>query len=717
MSQQVGRSWRRNPVMATASVAVISLAVVVAVLADDGQYRLSPHGSVDNGVLRTVDYPQGSCAQCHVAHDPDNAFPFGLFTYNSNELCFSASAGGCHADQPAGGTAGYPAQESDRMPVGSSDPGYFEFNAGGVRLPGLENRVRWPGRLIWETPLFSPHYSDADMPVKDWFGNGACDNCHNVHGTVFPHDMLDTTYSGITGSESGFEPENYALCLRCHRIDGPVGMDDTSRTIAYYYDRSVNPGNNSGHGISTGGGYVPSGARLPCYDCHNPHGSAGNGSLGGNAYLLSDQRSGWYNLTDIRNDNTQVRRFCFGCHTSSDGLALGGTVEGLTLAPLPATVTAHAAGAAEHCYDCHGRDYSSPTSNNVHNPSPGGDCVACHSSVKGTRRPIVGEFSLNAHHVIAVGDTGSVTNNDCGVCHMEGTALTGSIDVSYHANGLVELRDPDNGLALPGFAVFTRDLNSVLLESWVLDVQNSFCLKCHDANGALSLDARVPGGTSLTPFSDPNATVIDVNSQFDPLNSNYHPVRAVGNNPYTVPSSENNFVTTMLPPFNQTAAHDLISCFDCHETSGHGSANSGMLLIETYFREPVPGTLFPSAQRAFCTRCHNENYYVLDSRTGTRFENHDRRSHTEPGGSGRNGQSCRGCHAGIYDADEEPTCANGSGIGNIHGSNFSYLACAATPGEFPAAFLFGGHLKGWEQLSATENQCYANCHHPNGKTY
>ncbi|UCD62521.1 MAG: cytochrome c3 family protein, partial [Candidatus Zixiibacteriota bacterium] len=611
----------------------------------------------------------------------------------------------------------YPAQESDRLPIGSYDPGYFEVNSGGLRLPGLENRVRWPGRTIWENVTFSPHYSDADMPVKDWFGDGSCDNCHNVHGSPAPHDMLDTTYAGIGGSELGWEPENYALCLKCHRIDGPPGMDDTSRSIAYYYDRSVNPGSTGGHGVSTGGGYVASGARLPCYDCHNPHGSAGYGGLGGNAYLLSDQRPGWFGLTDIRNDSVQVRRFCLGCHPSSDGGGGAGPVEGLTLPPLPSTVTAHALAATNHCYDCHGRDYSTPTSNNVHNPSPGGDCTACHASPKGLRRAVVGEFALSAHHVIAVGDSGSVTNNDCGVCHMEGSALTGEMNGSYHANGLVELRDPDNGQPLGGFVSFTRDLNSAVLEPWVVEVQNSFCLRCHDAGGALSVEARVPGGTSLTPFSDQNAVVIDVNSQFDPLNAVYHPVRAPGDNAYTVPGSVNNFTPTLLPPFNQTAAHDLISCFDCHETSGHGSGNSGMLYVETYFREPVPGTLFPDGQRQFCVRCHNEQYYVIDPTGVSRFENHDRRAHTNPGGSGRNGQSCRGCHAGIYDNDEVPTCDNGAGIGNIHGSNYTYTACAATPGQTPPAFLFGGYLKGWEQVSPTENQCYANCHHPNGKGY
>lgn len=340
--------------------------------ADDGRYRESPHGSSASGVLRLSEFPRGSCVQCHVSHDPLSANPFGLFRENSNKLCLSASQGGCHADRPTGGSSGYPAQEADRLPQGSNDPGYFEAQSGGMRLEGVQHRVRWPGQFIWEDPLFSPHYSSQAMPKKDAEGYGSCDNCHDVHGGAALHDMLDTTYQGIVGSQNGALPANYALCLDCHSPFGPPVMDDTSRMIAYYYDRSINQG--AGHG-TLAQGYVPSQARLPCYDCHNPHGSAGNGGAGANGYLLSDQRPGWYGLTDIKNDNLQVRRFCFGCHTSSEGRG-GGTVEGMTPGTLPSDVSAHRNDLlpeeeddpALHCYACHGRDYSSATSHNVHNP-------------------------------------------------------------------------------------------------------------------------------------------------------------------------------------------------------------------------------------------------------------------------------------------------------------------------------------------------------------
>ena len=686
-------------------------------LGDDGAFRASPHGDSQTGVFRQPELPRGSCVQCHSGHDVAAGQPFGLFVPNSNELCFSASAGGCHADQPAGATAGYPAVEADRLPLGAADPGYFEFNSGGLRVPGVENLVRWPGRIIWENGLYSAHFSDQDMPLKDFFGNGACDNCHAVHGSEAPHDMLDTTYIGISGSQNGTTTENYALCLACHDVNGPFGMDDNSRSISYFYDRSINSTSGSGHGISTGGGYVPSGGRLPCYDCHNPHGSTGYGGQGANDFLLSDQRVGWYGLTDIRNNAEQARRFCLGCHPSADGSMLTESVEGLTLPALPGNVSAHLSTSEAHCYDCHGRDYSSPTANNVHNPSPGGDCVTCHADQQAGRRPVMDEFGKSAHHAVAIGATGTPTNEDCVVCHMEGNAATTAPDQMYHGNGLLDLRDPDNGMALIGFENLTRDRQSPILETWVVDVQNQFCLGCHDNNGAMSPLARVPGGTALSPFTDQNAQTIDVASQFAISNAASHPVLAPGNNPYTVPSAENNFTTTMLPPFNQTSIHDVISCFDCHETNGHGFGNSGMLLTETFFREPVQNPNFASAQRALCGTCHDESVYIFSSEPASRFTDHDKGPHAQPQGGGQNNQACRGCHAGIYDSDLDPTCDNGSGIGLIHGVDHTFGACSPTPGSISKHFIVGGYISGWQENSPTSSTCYANCHHASGEGY
>jgi hypothetical protein len=370
--QQINRKsgltyWRSSFPRLLSSSLFLAVALGGLVIVNGGTFSQSPHGDPVTGVSRVPDYPRGSCAQCHMSHSSGTGNPYGLFRENSNELCMSASAGGCHADQPTGASSGYPAQESDRLPVGSADPGYFEFNSGGARIGGVNNLVSWPGRNVWQNGSFSPHSSSPNMPLRDVYGNGACDNCHDVHGGSSAHDLLDTTYVGISNSQIGNDALNYQLCLTCHSTYGPMGIPDSSKRISEYYNRAINPVSRAGHGVVVGGGYVPAGGRLPCYDCHNPHGSQGYGNGGPNKYLLSDQRPGWYRLDSIKTSVDQVHRFCFGCHKSSDGL-YGGMVEGLILGPLPNDVPDHASTSTNHCYSCHGRDYSSPTSNNVHNP-------------------------------------------------------------------------------------------------------------------------------------------------------------------------------------------------------------------------------------------------------------------------------------------------------------------------------------------------------------
>lgn len=338
------------------------------VWAQTDYYDISPHGNPETGALRDNHFARGDCNQCHVSHKDIAPAALVLFTENNNNLCYH-----CHSQRPNG----YPAQESDRMPLTSAHPGYFEYNADGVKITGVENRKRWPGQLVYENPrvsatghFFSPHRSDLDMPRKDNNGVGMCLNCHNPHGTKNAFDMLDTTYLNIQGAFVSGRPENYMLCFKCHSADGPAGMNPENRWIADYYDKSVNNDGESGHQFKTTFGYVKAGDKLPCYDCHNPHGSAGNDGVRPNTFMLSDQRPGWSGLDSIKTSAAQARRFCFGCHKSSDGQA-GGVVEGVTLKSLPNEVPEHAFNDTAHCYDCHGRDYSSSTSRNVHHPATG----------------------------------------------------------------------------------------------------------------------------------------------------------------------------------------------------------------------------------------------------------------------------------------------------------------------------------------------------------
>lgn len=366
--------------------AVLGLAAWVAVTAQE-LVIFDPHGDVRTGVLRVVTDPptRGECTQCHSTHTEEGDLPpaaTNLFTDNSNRLAFwTQGATPCHQTRPTN----YPLGENDRLPDLGPDVGYFEANTGGQRRAGVEFRGRWPGEAVYRNPrvtatgrYYSPHAHDPDMPRQDDGSEGLCLNCHNPHGTANRRDILTGSYGGIGGHMAIGAPTEYGLCFSCHRQAGLPGMDPENRLIADLYDSGLN-GDTAGHQIRKNPevalywpAHIRVGDKLPCYDCHNPHGSEGNNRVQPNAFVLSDQRLGWSGLTDPRLNAEQNRRFCFGCHIASDGIPGSQTIEGIVMNAI-SDREAHKSSSLTACYDCHGRDYSTATSYNVHHPSPGED--------------------------------------------------------------------------------------------------------------------------------------------------------------------------------------------------------------------------------------------------------------------------------------------------------------------------------------------------------
>jgi hypothetical protein len=214
------------------------------------------------------------------------------------------------------------------------------------------------------------------MPRRGPGGEGLCLNCHDPHGGSSRRDLLVAAYGGIGGHAAIGPPAEYRLCLSCHGKDGPAGMEPENRLVEDWYDGGLN-GASGGHRIRKNPrialswpAHVRVGDMLPCYDCHNPHGSRGNNGVEPNAYLLSDERPGWSGLTNTLDDPLQSRRFCLGCHVPSDGVPGSSLVEGIVMNTL-SDLGAHHSDSPRSCHDCHGRDYSGPTASNVHNPAGG----------------------------------------------------------------------------------------------------------------------------------------------------------------------------------------------------------------------------------------------------------------------------------------------------------------------------------------------------------
>ena len=119
------------------------------------------------------------------------------------------------------------------------------------------------------------------------YAGGDCKNCHDVHGTANAYDELRTeSTAGVPGVYT-FSSANFGFCFNCHDADGP-GADD----IKQYY-----PTDRRRHGGPVGlrrgllarhalrpphavCGNLPAGSALPCYDCHNPHGTGTGGAYG-----------------------------------------------------------------------------------------------------------------------------------------------------------------------------------------------------------------------------------------------------------------------------------------------------------------------------------------------------------------------------------------------------------------------------------------------------
>lgn len=595
----------------------------------------------------------------------------------------------------------------------------------------------FPGRTTYNNTTYNPHNPTTSTNVI-WPASGRtsgdCRNCHAPHRNTATYDALVSTFRptpDVATAQSDRQNGTYALlCITCH--DGSPSTRNILQFVSYQYNLTGDD-YTGGHRVFTTGGNLPVGAPLPCYDCHNPHGSKGNNGTQPNRKLISDEQ--WSNIDT--STITGVVNFCFKCHlpwerVAGSGQALANTVpagelttiEGLdrrnaaSKLSLISGVTAHGeanrTAPSTSCYDCHGNSYAAPSASagfNVHRPARGGSCVGCHSNAQDaadgapTRRAIVAEFGAGGRHVRGA----AVTDKDCGVCHMEGDAATGSINSTYHKNNTINFRDPDLGTAIAaGVSTFTRNTASNALEAWVTNVQTNLCFKCHDPGGAASAAARVsPGGTALQPFSSNSRNVPNIFDAFNTTNSFHHAVRGAGANPYATSTATNGNVITMAAPWNQTAnTHNVISCFDCHIAagSGHGDVNPYML------RANVGTIAAPNytGQRDLCIRCHKTTAYETAT-SGSRFPDHDQGQHTLSGG---NTYACRGCHAGLVDADGAAAVANGA-PGSIHGGNFTWPAGSKTPGTATQRYMYGGWLAGWQS-----GTCYGgNCNHANGKTY
>ncbi len=163
-----------------------------------------------------------------------------------------------------------------------------------VDILGYPLAGTYPGQSVYENASANVHVSleSTTSPSDIARPAGSCLYCHASHRSVSP-------YGGVlvVGDEGAVLPGRFSgdvapLCVKCH----PNALDPGEAT------------GMAGHTVRTAGGVYAVGTSMPCFACHNPHGSSR-----GNALNLSDTLG--QNL-DPQASDTQLRQFCFTCHTS-----------------------------------------------------------------------------------------------------------------------------------------------------------------------------------------------------------------------------------------------------------------------------------------------------------------------------------------------------------------------------------------------------------------
>ncbi len=432
------------------------------------------------------------------------------------------------------------------------------------------NTLDWYGTTAWTTPACTTCHSSSFSPVLDPIAtNGAppagqhikhvnsrsidCERCHYQYPgrTTHANGQLDTpdptknvvifnivattgSWTNDTGSGTG-----QCAAISCHGVDtlswyGTAGWTaPTACTTCHSaaYSTVLDPLLTNGAGLSGKHGRHVGSIGFACSKCHQNYPSRASHASG-----VLDTQDPAVPLVFFDGTNSS------GTWTSDTGQETGSC----------ATTNCHA-GESPEWYGTAG----------VATPA----CAICHVNAMGSRRPVVGangDFGANAavksHHVTR-GPGNDPLTDQCLVCH----------DMSVHMGGTVRLRSGDTGAA-------------IAYDSANASTRESFCLSCHDTQGATS--TYITGGTPTAPFNDGSV---------------------IGQTPYRA-SAE---ISTQ---WNKTYGHKQqgVTCVGdgtintgCHG-NGHGTANVG-LLAKNLTLPITKYTFFNSADEPdydLCFNCH-----------------------------------------------------------------------------------------------------------------
>ena len=594
----------------------------------------------------------------------------------------------------------------------------------------------------------------AGLDEKAGTGQNSCLWCHDStpqhsYSSANPYRLRNGNALGNGWND---------VCLYCHGTGQtgsykPVATFTTAVNLAnvvkidkWHYQSSTD-NSSSYHSSARNGGQL-------CWDCHDAHGdsnirmiqlkpvkaSATNASgapvMGTTVATavsftnnsLATGAGGWAMTT-----GSFASGLCNGCHTAS--------------ASAPKMAHYNATASSGHnstavCSSCHTHSADS-TRNGKAFAAGTDDCKGCHGT--GSTVDVQAEFAKNSHHTNKT--WAAITNFDCVVCHAEGYVSGGAVrgDTARHNNpiNVVDLYNADNRAT-----IYSINLDNLTLATGTATEKNTanssldtFCMSCHDANGAAAVIAGngfTDGRSATNPFNDGSLTnsydqqvrsfgaapaALNVFDQFNTANYSHHAVRGQR---YTKTTGlafgvsltgAGLLSTTVANSSGGTGMADnsTLHCNDCHSTawSAHGSANEYLLQTATAAN---PAAEHTGPTDYVCVKCHVNGSY--NGTTGNHVGNASDYVHSSAstgtaritGGNGGHitGIACLNCHDGAV------------GFGGIHGfPNTTYSAGGSGGTYNKRRFMPGSSLRfydpsvanttgtdaGWESAT-NDNKCY-----------
>jgi predicted CxxxxCH...CXXCH cytochrome family protein len=634
-------------------------------------------------------------------------------------------------------------------------------------------------------------YGHGSASVNLAQGKTGIDVCRYCHDWSVPHETPTNPFRlhGVTGALGAITAGSYdaatnngnGICWNCHAT-GSNGVDpDGSGASAYLVKNGTKKIDSYHHGASDHGTNADGGAR--CWDCHDPHGDLTNLAMIGSDTLRD--ASDPYGFTGTRSTTGAILTtraaggyakatspytgICQVCHTTTSVFRFDGSLQ---------------THQTNDCLTaCHKHDQ--PAANDAFKGA--GSCLSCHDKTTDSTPPrakIIGgalgsegdDFIRASRHVSNGGTTtvtgnptnsGIVTDFDCILCHSEGDPSSSGTNIktvgSLHGNDsqtvkTVDLRNVDaasgDGVAAdwPGARLgspvraFVGGTDPLTNDR---DKMDTFCMGCHDANGAAGIAVNAtndgmllsanPTGAPVARATKPFNTrdtlanahdsaalnalrtrVMDVKSQFNSQNlvgkdfASHHNLRQFEKRYSSVnanwpAAAWTSYVTKEGQTLNAATVRETagLHCSDCHlnEANAHGTRSTWYMLASASPSDATADVKFTttglSGGTHTCARCHASTAYgqaAADSSTVPRTDAHDGDC---PRIEGTDVQGYNGAYIGKDNSggtDHQLPCLmchGGQGFGWIHGMNFNYKPWKGTVDSKTYRFQGGGGTWRW----------------------